>query len=80
MASPYPPTRLPRCELCGGTQVGNLAVWGAGLQPTSRTVWANVLSELTAIVCLGCGNSKLFAANLDKVRAEARAHPERFTW
>lgn len=74
------PPSLPRCELCGGTQVGNLTVMGAGMNPNGRMAWANPTSMLTAVVCLQCGNTKLFAADLDRVRAEAQSHPERFSW
>ncbi|BDD84074.1 hypothetical protein TPB0596_38370 [Tsukamurella pulmonis] len=75
----HPPS-LPRCELCGGTQVGNLSVPGAWLNPNGRTARVTTLSRLAAVVCLQCGNTTLFATDLDKVRREAQAHPERFTW
>lgn len=73
--------RHPRCELCGGQQVGNLGVGGqVGIHPNGRVQWGPPLSNLHAVLCLQCGYTKLFAAQLSKVQSEAKNHPERFTW
>jgi hypothetical protein len=83
MAVPQPPSRLPQCEFCGGQQIGNFRLVSqhpVGIHPHGRILWAHPMSALNAILCLGCGHTKLFAADLDQVRAEADRHPERFTW
>lgn len=83
MAIPHPPSRLPACELCGGPQIGNLGLvtqQHVGIHPNARMLGAKPLSTLSAIVCLSCGHTKFFAAELAKVREEAEKHPERFMW
>ncbi|GAA3990281.1 hypothetical protein GCM10022247_06180 [Allokutzneria multivorans] len=83
MTTAPPPSRLPQCELCGGTQVGNLGLVSGhhvGIHPHARTLWARPLSTLNAVVCLQCGHTKFFAADLAEIQKEAREHPERFTW
>ncbi len=75
--------RLPPCENCGGSQVGNLEVvssYHVGLHTVGRTMMWSPLSSLNAVVCLSCGLTKLFAGNLGKLREEAQKHPERFGW
>ncbi|MGI5220336.1 hypothetical protein [Nocardia sp. CA-290969] len=81
--TPPDPVALPPCELCGGRQIGNLAVMGqhhVGIHPAGRTLWMSPLSRLSAVTCLTCGHTKLFAMNLEKIRAEATQNPERFRW
>ncbi|WP_157183023.1 hypothetical protein [Sciscionella marina] len=83
MGTAYPPSRLPQCHLCGGQQIGNLGVVSqhhVGIHPNSRSLWAQPLSALNAFVCLGCGHTTLYAAELPKVREEAAKHPDRFMW
>ncbi len=83
MTTEQPPAQLPQCELCGGTQIGNLDLasqYPVGVHPAGRQMWAKPLSSLHAVLCLGCGHTKLFASELERVRKEAAKHPERFTW
>lgn len=74
---------LPQCENCGGQQVGNLDVVSQqliGIHPAGRSLWVRPLSTLSAVVCLNCGLTKLFAAQLDDLRAEAQKKPDDFAW
>ncbi|WP_454199789.1 hypothetical protein [Nocardia sp. Marseille-Q1738] len=83
MATAHPPPRIPQCELCGGPQIGNLRLvsqYHVGIHPNSRNLWAKPLSALNAVMCLRCGHTMFFAAELAKVQEEAEKHPERFTW
>jgi hypothetical protein len=69
--------------LCGGPQIGNLDLVSqhhVGVHPRGRRLWAQPLSTLSAVLCLRCGHTKLFAAELPKIQEEAEKHPERFTW
>lgn len=36
------------------------------------------MSRLSAVVFLGCGNAKFFAANPDKLREHAQKRPDHF--
>ncbi len=83
MTTEHPPSRLSRCELCGGTQIGNLNVvsqYPVGVHPEGRQMWAKPLSPLNAVLCLECGHTKLFASDLTRIQNTAAKHPERFTW
>lgn len=83
MTNPPVQSRFPQCELCGGTFVGGLGLTGAhkmGLHPHRKTLWANPMSSLSAVVCLGCGNAKFFTDDLAKIREHAQRHPEDFVW
>lgn len=40
-----------------------------------RSTFSRQLSPLTAVLCLQCGHTKLFAHRLDKVQAEVKKHP-----
>ena len=83
MTTAHPPSQLPRCELCGGPQIGNLSLvsqYHVGVHPNGRQLWAQPLSSLSVVLCLGCGHTKLFASELTKVREKAEKHPEWFTW
>lgn len=83
MTTAHPAPQLPPCELCGGPQVGNLGVkshYHVGIHPHGRQLWSKPLSTLSAVVCLHCGHTKLFADDLAKVRDEAERHPDRFVW
>lgn len=83
MSTQQPPSSFPPCENCGGVQVGNLSVkshYHVGLHPTGKQLWSSPLSDLNAVVCLGCGLTKFFAAHLEAVRRESSKHPERFIW
>lgn len=82
MSSTPPPT-LPPCEMCGGTQVGNLVVrsqYHVGAHPRDKTLWARPLTGLDVVACLNCGHAKLFVDNLPEVRSEVSEHPENFRW
>lgn len=77
------PEGLPPCELCGGRQVGNLSVvsqYHVGIHPAGRQLWGKPLSRLSAVTCLTCGHTKMFATDLDKIRAEATKRPGAFRW
>lgn len=75
-----PPHQLPSCELCGGQLLGNLSLAGqVGLHPKGRTLWGLPMSAVDAVVCLGCGHTRYFAADLAKLRQEAQDHPDWFT-
>jgi hypothetical protein len=83
MTPTNPPPQLPRCELCGGQQIGNLGMVSqshVGIHPNARQVWSRPLSRLSAVVCLGCGHTKFFAAEIARIREEATEHAERFHW
>jgi hypothetical protein len=74
---------LPPCENCGGQQVGNLEVVSqqtVGIHPVDRALWSRPLSSLNAVVCLNCGLTKFFAAQLHAIRAETQKKPQDFTW
>ncbi|RRO18175.1 hypothetical protein EIL87_07980 [Saccharopolyspora rhizosphaerae] len=77
-----PPSSFPQCELCGGTFVGGLALTShheVGVHPRRKTQWLP-MSGLSAVVCLGCGNAKFFASQLDKLRKHAQKRPDHFDW
>lgn len=76
-------TTFPPCELCGGSQVGNLSVKShqhVGAHPNGKSLWSAPLTRLSVVACLNCGHAKLFASDLDALRNEASEHPERFSW
>jgi hypothetical protein len=63
--------------------VGNFDVVSqhhVGVHPSGRALWAQPLSGLSAVLCLQCGHTKLFAADVAKIREETEKHPERFAW
>lgn len=81
--TPPSPVALPPCELGGGRQIGNLAVMSqhhVGIHPAGRALWMVPLSRLSAVTCLTCGHTELFATDLHKIREEVDKHPERFRW
>ncbi|MBQ0926558.1 hypothetical protein [Saccharopolyspora endophytica] len=83
MTSPTPRSRYPACALCGGTFVGGMRMTSqhkTGVFPFRKRLWVNPLSTLSAVVCLGCGHTKLFADELNRLRFEAQRHPEIFDW
>ncbi|MEU0542275.1 hypothetical protein ABZ319_20625 [Nocardia sp. NPDC005978] len=78
-----PAKELPRCELCGGRQIGNLGLRShdsVGIHPDRRTFYGKPRSSLRAVVCLRCGHTKLFARELSALQEDADEHPEWFTW
>lgn len=52
------------------------------LRPPKRRMWwrSDVLASLVALVCTGCGYTKLYADDLPRLRAATAEHPEWFRW
>lgn len=74
---------LPPCASCGGQRIGNLEVisqQAVGIHPSSRSLWRRPLSSLSAVVCLNCGLTTLYAGDLAAIREEAQKKPEDFLW
>jgi hypothetical protein len=75
--------RIPPCEACGGQRVGNFDVVSnshVGLHPAGKTLWARPLSGLAGVVCLTCGLTSFYAADLAAIRIEAQKSPHLFGW
>ncbi|MFD7160941.1 hypothetical protein ACFV9C_40600 [Kribbella sp. NPDC059898] len=74
---------LPPCVSCGGQQIGNLEVisqQAVGIHPIGRSLWKRPMSSLSAVVCLNCGLTSLFAGQLDAIREEVQKKPQDFLW
>lgn len=81
MTESVPAQTLPPCELCGGSQIGGLSVMAEhsiGIYAL-RSVFSRRLAPLSAVVCLRCGHTKLFAQGLDNLHTEVEKHPDWFT-
>lgn len=83
MSNPQPAAQIPPCQSCGGQRVGNFGLTSqhyVGLHPHGKKLWARPMSAVNAVVCLNCGETTLFAAELDKLRAAVQENPDWFTW
>jgi predicted nucleic-acid-binding Zn-ribbon protein len=78
MSSLLQRSSIPPCPACGGQRVGAPCYEGA-LGYTSKMGIRHV-SPLTALVCTNCGQTTLYAANMEALREELRKHPEGFTY
>lgn len=83
MSTQTPGSTLPPCEMCGGSQVGNLSVksqYYVGAHPRNKAFLARPLTGLNLVACLDCGYAKLFVDDLHALRKETSEKPENFRW
>lgn len=73
--------RIPPCPDCGGRQVGGLKFASRGAGELALWWRTGLMGEITIVspyVCLGCGRVKAYTKDLEKLRREVDAHPERY--
>ncbi len=46
----------------------------------STKMWAGAMSSITALACLDCGYTALYALDLPKIQEEVRKHPDKFNF
>ncbi|HEY8525164.1 MAG TPA: hypothetical protein VIL48_09385 [Acidimicrobiales bacterium] len=72
---------IPPCETCGGPRVGDLYLTGqaVGVHPRKQNLWHRPMSRANVVACLNCGELRLYAQDLDKLRRTTQEHPDWFT-
>jgi predicted nucleic-acid-binding Zn-ribbon protein len=75
---PPQPTISP-CPQCGGQRVGMGCASGMHLMRDGKFA-STPVCELTAVVCMVCGYTALYAEDLPKIHQEVRMHPGDFTY
>ena len=79
MQQPSQQPSIAPCPQCGGQRVTMGCTRDTQLMREGKYMSSSVCG-LKALVCLACGYTMLYAADLPRIQEEVRKHPGNFTY